>query len=104
MSVVEKLSETNVAAILSGMERIYATIAEKQDAWLKAGAPSCVDGCGSCCVGFEPDVLESEALFLAAWLLDNEPETAGQSAAGTFIPLRSKSDKGGFLFDYNSPW
>jgi Fe-S-cluster containining protein len=104
MSIAEQLAGTSTAFLLEGMKQIYEDIESRQTVWKEAGAPSCIDGCGCCCVSFEPDVLESEALYLAAWLLDNEPETAGQIAAGTFIPLRSKSDKGCFLFDYNSPW
>jgi len=104
MSVLEKISGTATADIISGMEQIYNEITQRQSAWIQSGAPSCTDGCGSCCGNFEPDVLESEALFLASWLIDNVPEEAECIANGTFIPLRSSKDKGCFLFDYNSPW
>lgn len=93
-----------VSEIISGMEKVYADISQRQAAWQQSGAPSCTDGCGECCIAFEPDVLESEAIYLAAWLLDNDPKKAQQIADGTFIPLRDVNDKGCFLYDYNSPW
>jgi Fe-S-cluster containining protein len=34
----------------------------------------CPPGCGLCCETFEPDILEVEALYLAAWILKNAPE------------------------------
>lgn len=104
MSILEKLAGTNVAEIIEGMESIYAEIDTKQSAWIHAGAPSCVDGCGFCCVNFEPDILESEALYLGAWLLENDPERAQQIADGTFVSPRADSENGCMLFNPVSHW
>src|SRR5574344_946229 len=98
MSIAEQLAGTRTAFLLEGMKQIYEDIESRQTVWKEAGATSCIDDCGCCCISFETDMLESEALYLAALLLNNKPETPGQIAADTFIPLRSKSDKGCFLF------
>lgn len=104
MHTADHLAGTIVSDILSGMEKIYSDIEQKQSVWKQAGGPSCTEGCGQCCVSFEPDVLESEALYLAAWLIDNQPFKARQIAEGTFVSPRHDDAGGCFLFDPDSPW
>lgn len=103
MSVQEALEGTREAEILSGMEESYRRIDEKQGAWKHAGAPLCIEGCGDCCTGFEPDILESEALYLAAWLIDNEPERASAIADGSYRPPEGRAQGTCILFEPHSP-
>lgn len=51
------------------LHEIYDRIEQSQDAWIEATPFRCPEGCGSCCEHFEPDILEVEAYFLAAWML-----------------------------------
>lgn len=53
---------------------IYQRIEQSQREWIGATPFRCPDGCGSCCEGFEPDILDIEAYFLAAWILMNQPD------------------------------
>ena len=104
MSVLKALEGTQEAEILAGMEAAYRRIEEKQRAWKESGAPLCIDGCGACCEGFEPDVLPGEALYLAAWLIDNEPERARQIADGSYEAPAGRTEGTCIFFDPAHPW
>jgi uncharacterized protein len=104
MKITECLSGTHEYEIITSMEQVYADIGQRQNLWKKAGAAICPEGCGECCVNFEPDILESEALYLAAWLMENNPLKADAIANETFILPVSGEKSGCILYDDNSPW
>lgn len=82
--VLEKLEGTSVCEVLKQMESAYDRIATEQGSWYKKARFLCIDGCGQCCVGFEPDLFECEALYMAAWLLENQKDVALAVADGQF--------------------
>ncbi len=82
--VLEKLEGTSVYDTLIQMEAAYERIADEQKEWYDAAKFYCPDGCGHCCEGFEPDLMEGEALYMAAWLLENQNEIALQIARNNF--------------------
>ncbi|SHL16027.1 YkgJ family cysteine cluster protein [Fibrobacter sp. UWEL] len=73
--VLEKLRGTEEYDILVEMDAVYSRIETKQREWFEKSKFTCPKGCGTCCEHFEPDLLESEALYMAAWLISNQPET-----------------------------
>ena len=84
------LKDTSLEPVLMVMNRIYERIDEEQKKWTAVSTFRCPPGCGLCCETFEPDVLQGEALYLAAWLLENKPElikTIDWSRPGTSCPL-----------------
>ncbi len=85
------------------LDTVYKQIASEQDEWKSSCSFTCPDGCGTCCEHFEPDVTEAEALYLAAWMLYNQEETAFAIVEGTFVPAREYED-GCILFDAHSPY
>ena len=82
--VLEKLEGTSVYDTLIQMEAAYERIAHEQKEWYDAAKFYCPDGCGSCCEGFEPDLMEGEALYMAAWLIENQKEIALKIAEDKF--------------------
>lgn len=89
-SILEQLAGTRESEILIQMEDAYNRIETAQSDWYKESQFYCSEGCGECCHNFEPDLLECESLFMAAWLLENEPEVANAVAEGNF-PLPRNS-------------
>ena len=75
-TILEKTKGTAAYEILTKMEAVYQRINEEQEKWYKATDFLCISGCGQCCENFEPDLFEYEALYMAAWLLENQYETA----------------------------
>lgn len=75
-NVLGKLYGTREYEILVETERFYNALKDDQTAWYEKTQFLCPDGCGSCCVNFEPDLLECEALYMAAWLIENQYENA----------------------------
>ena len=57
---------------LRKLYEIYGRIEQSQAEWIAATPFRCPEGCGSCCEHFEPDILDVEAYFLAAWILMNQ--------------------------------
>lgn len=100
-SILEKLRGTREAEILTFMEEAYGKITSEQGKWYEESKFFCPSGCGECCRNFEPDLLEAEALFMAAWLIDNQPEVAQQLAQGVFPFPR---EKGCQLWDEFNPY
>ena len=82
--ILNKLKGTCEEEILKQMQQYYLQIAEKQDEWYKKSNFYCPEGCGECCRNFEPDLLDCEALFMAAWLLENQKDIAEQVSKGIF--------------------
>ena len=70
--ILEKLKGTKEAEILEKIEASYEKIAAAQKTWYEKSSVLCPSGCGQCCHNFEPDLLSSEALYMAAWLLENQ--------------------------------
>jgi uncharacterized protein len=108
MRETESFNGTRVQNIVEGLNQIYGEIEAKQAEWKSRSPFQCPDGCGSCCVDFEPDVLESEALYLAAWMLHHQFDRANSILENSFVPPRAGSEvehsSGCFLFDPSSPW
>ena len=76
------LGGTSLDAPLRGLHRIYERIDSEQAAWGAAVPYRCPSGCGSCCEGFEPDLLEIEALYMAAWLARADERRFSEIAEG----------------------
>lgn len=70
----DELETTALADPLRGLYEIYDRIERSQAQWISASPFRCSEGCGSCCENFEPDILDVEASFLAAWMLLNQRE------------------------------
>lgn len=82
MSGIENIKKTLEGTVefelLSEMEQAYIKIEQEQKIWYENSKFTCPDGCGCCCHNFEPDLMKIEALYMAAWLIENKPETAMQ--------------------------
>ena len=78
MKIIEKLSGTHEAETVEKVHEIYEKIQLQQAEWYEKSQFLCPEGCGECCRNFEPDLLECEALYMAAWLLENQPEVADE--------------------------
>ena len=74
--VLNELCDTQVYSIYKQVESVYQKIRFAQAEWYKKTQFFCPEGCGECCINFEPDLLECEAIFMAVWLLQNQKETA----------------------------
>lgn len=83
-NILKKLEGTSVYGTLLSIESSYERIESEQGEWYKKTNFTCPSGCGSCCHGFEPDLIEGEALYMAAWLLENQEFTARKIAQGDF--------------------
>ncbi len=92
-----RLAGTSMEGPLEGLHRIYERIDAEQSAWIQASPYRCPDGCGSCCDEFEPDLLDVEALYLAAWVLRNAPHRLDDAE-------RNAGRKGCVLADPDSRW
>lgn len=100
--ILEKLEGTSVYGVLLDMEASYERISSEQNEWYKKSEFNCPSGCGSCCKGFEPDIFEGEALYMAAWLLENQKFTAMKIAEDEF-PF-AHDDGTCLFFNENSPF
>jgi uncharacterized protein len=99
-----KLKGTCEYEILCGLDAVYNLIEERESVWKAASGVSCISGCGTCCVSFEPDVLDCEAMYLALWLIENEPAAARAIRDGTYPMERSDNTAGCFLYDPENPY
>lgn len=92
-----RLAGTSMEGPLAGLHRVYERIEAAQSSWIAASPYRCPDGCGSCCDEFEPELLDVEALYLAAWMLRNEPRRLDD--------LVRNADRGGcVLADADGCW
>ncbi len=78
--VPRRLEGTSLQGLLEGMHRIYRRIENAQAAWTAAAPYRCPEGCGNCCETFEPDILEAEAYYLAAYLVHARRDGCGEHA------------------------
>jgi len=100
MMEFELYKNTQIFELLTGLHTIYSDIENAQDSWKQVSPMHCSDGCGECCVDFEPDVLDVEALYMAAWLLHNNKEKALSIADETYIwPRFIEQASGCFMYD-----
>ena len=84
MEILNKIRGTREEEIIHSTEEYYSHIANIQNEWYEKSKFTCPDGCGECCRNFEPDLLDCEALFMAAWLLENQPDIAEKVSNGEF--------------------
>lgn len=83
-NVLEKLEGTSIYDVLVQIENDYGNIAAVQHEWYVKTDFTCPDGCGKCCINFEPDLMEAEALYMAAWIIEHQPEVALKLADNQF--------------------
>lgn len=93
---------TRIAQAILALHKVYEEIEEAEGAWMSACPVHCIDGCGMCCVHFEPDLYEVEALYLAAWMLCHQRERALQIMEGNFNENVLDKDRGCLLFDIDN--
>lgn len=116
MKETELLAGTKIQELVDSLDFIYQNISIAQNVWREVtfgvvnsaeGARDffhCPDGCGACCVDFEPDVLEIEALYLALWLMGHQKEKAEALVGGCFESPRGEQALGCIFFDPASPY
>ena len=98
----EKFEGTVIYDVLTAVDSLYNDIDTDQKLWKARSPMQCPDGCGSCCVHFEPEVYEVEALYLAAWMLEHQTERADRIAEAERDSFACGD--GCFLFDPDSPY
>jgi len=103
MLETDSFTGTQAQDLIESLNHIYLEIHEAQVEWKKVSPFQCPDGCGCCCVDFEPDILESEALYLAAWMLYHQKDRAEAILSGNFESLGT-SNSGCILFNPDSPY
>lgn len=103
IKTAEKFAGTVIYDILASVDSLYRDIDTDQKLWKTRCPMHCPDGCGSCCVHFEPEVYEAEALYLAAWMLEHQSERADRIAEAADSEAFAGGD-GCFLFDPDSPY
>ena len=82
--IKQKLNGTHELELIENTDSCYDRCSEEQKQWYEKSKFYCIQGCGSCCHNFEPDLTEGEALFMACWLLENQHETALRIAENNF--------------------
>ncbi len=96
--------DTKTASMILLLDQVYKEIDEAEAEWMKNCPIRCIDGCGMCCVHFEPEIYEVEALYLAAWLLYHQKERALQILESKFNENVLDKEKGCLLFDIDNPY
>lgn len=102
--VLEKIKGTEEYDILVETEATYQRIEAVQKEWYKKSNFTCPEGCGCCCEHFEPDLLENEALYMAAWLIANKPEWAKDVSRETCERFNSREKGCCPFFDPDSKY
>lgn len=100
---MQKFAGTVTYDVLAAVNSLYNNIEAEQKIWKVRSPMQCPDGCGSCCVHFEPEIYEAEALYLAAWMLENQSERAERIAEAADTDAFVTGD-GCVLFDPHSPY
>lgn len=90
---------TALGDMVAALGEVYGQIETAQAEWKLASPFRCAEGCGTCCVDFEPDVLWVEAAYLAVWMLSFQRERALSFAEGSFASPRPDPDRGCPFFD-----
>ncbi len=99
MRETDSFAGTQAQRLVDSLDTLYVEIELAQVEWKKVSPHNCIDGCGSCCVNFEPDVLEIEALHLAAWIVYHKGDWADAIMNGSFISPREDPEFGCLFFD-----
>ncbi len=102
MEILKFLEGTREKELIDSLGEIYDDIEMCQEAWKSESSFSCLDECGDCCSHFEPDLLEAESLYLAAWILENDFHLAQELMEGRHISANNAD--GCILFDPSSPY
>lgn len=89
-NLLKKLKGTREEEILCQTEELYDEIKEGQSVWYEKSSFTCPSACGQCCKNFEPDLLDCEADYMAAWLLEKRPELADEVSKGNFPFAQNK--------------
>ena len=84
MKFYERLKGLREFDILSGLDKVYQKIERRQRVWKKSVGSLCPEGCGNCCVPFEPHVYDCEAMYMAMYLIACEPAAAKAIRDGTY--------------------
>lgn len=99
------LKDSSISPILSAVHSIYKKIQIDQNKWLSTVSQfSCPSGCGDCCKNFEPDLMQPEAYYLAAWIIKNQPQKAWAIMNGSFVSKVPSESKGCILQDPDNPY
>ena len=64
--ILDKVKDTHEEEILLQTQELYLKIASTQADWYEKSGFTCPKGCGECCRNFEPDLLDCEAVYMAA--------------------------------------
>jgi hypothetical protein len=88
--ILSQIQGTREEEIITQMQSLYSQIKETQAVWYEQSGFTCPNGCGECCRNFEPDLLDCEAYYMAAWLLENQREVAEKVAQGIFPFAQNK--------------
>ena len=99
----ERFAHTKTAEMILNLDAVYKEIDEAESEWKKACPVRCIDGCGACCIHFEPEIYEIEALYLAAWLLYHQRKRALRILNGDFAANTPDKQNGCLLFDIDNP-
>lgn len=99
----ELFKNTKTASMILLLDQVYREIDDAENEWMKKCPIHCIEGCGMCCVHFEPEVYEVEALYLAAWLLYHQKGRAMQILEGNFNEHVLDRENGCLLFDIDNP-
>jgi len=99
MKFYERLRGLREFDILVGLDRVYQKIERRQRAWKQKMGSLCPEGCGKCCIPFEPHVFDCEALYMAMYLIAYEPAAAKAIRDGFYPLQRDDNPSGCFLFD-----
>jgi uncharacterized protein len=74
-----RLAGTSASEALEALHAVYAEVETVTSRFSLESGVACPSGCGGiCCRNFEPDVMEAEALYLAAWLVESGSEAASR--------------------------
>lgn len=103
MKETDSFRGTRLQQVIDALDDIYGGIGETCAEWNAVSPTHCPEGCGCCCHAFQPDMLEAEALYLAAWMIYHQADRAEAILNGTFEPLRLDPEMGCYLFDPESP-
>ena len=100
--IAKKFTGTKIYEALTAVDILYRQIERAQKTWKEKAPTRCPKGCGSCCAHFEPEVYEYEALYLAAWMLDQQKERAEYICTHSAASLTERD--GCFLFAPDTPY
>ncbi|MFQ3620572.1 MAG: YkgJ family cysteine cluster protein [Spirochaetales bacterium] len=76
------------------LEKIYTELEQEQESWISASPFRCPSGCGRCCETYMPEVLEIEAIYMAAYFLSENKEFSHTNPS-----QEAFKERGCFLYD-----